>query len=1792
MSDGTVIIDTDLDNSGLEKGWKKANESAKSQAAKLASEYKKQGMSASEAFKKAWSEIERDSKEKANKTASNWNVSTENIKVKLNSLLASGTKAMAGIIAGAGATLTGLGAIAIKEGIQFESAFTGVRKTVDATEEQFTQLENAIRNMAKNMPESASEIAGVAEAAGQLGIKTANIEGFTETMVMLGDATNLSSEEAATQLARLANITGMSQEDFDKLGSSIVACGNNFATTEAEITAMSLRLAGAGSQVGMSESEIVGLSAALSSVGIEAEAGGSAFSTLISKMQLAAEKGGESLNDFSKVAGMSSSEFKKAFKEDASGAILSFIDGLSKCEENGQSAIGVLDGMGITEIRMRDALLRASGASETFTNAIELSNNAWEENTALTKEAETRYATMESQLKMLKNAAIDLGIEFYKSINNPIADIVKSARGMVEELSIAFKEKGFEGLVNKLGDVFSQIAIGIAEYTPSIIKASVQVIKSFIKGLKDNSNSISSSAVSIVESLADGIVDILPDVIDIGAELAINLIDGLSEKLPALTPRLTKAMIEIVNSILDNSEEFISAGAELLSGLAKGLSNEVPGLGAILDPMASALNLISNNADLVVSSIVGIGTALIALKGIDTVQSLVSSFRRLSTIVSLTSFTPVLVAVAAIGSAVALYNKEQRALNNTFNVSEEEMGFLEKALLNLNGVETKNRKELEEMGAVYKEFGENIGSNFRNKVEDSANAIHQFNVKLSEINLDGILDDSETDEFNNRVEECINIALETIENKRSESKEKMNSLFLADDSVIDKNEQAIIELCTAEFETEAEEVRKNQDEINKIYNQARTEGRSLTEDEISAIKQYYANIKQIELQVQAENNDELEYAKIDFNNRAKNLDAQGASELLVQKKSQLNELIIQKENEYDQIILKAEEGAAKLSGADKEAAEEKIELLKQKKEDTIKNYQDEWNEYKNIIDTESPSIVGQYSNFTGELLSEQDKLAIKGMEKFQENFDNLNSITETGWYRIRNSTTGDMENIYATVDKGTGEITGAWSETTNVCGGLTDEFKDKVKELGEEHEADKLKVQNAMAAMSSSTVNANGEIINSNDAVVGSLMSVVTATGETVDNVMNLNGMPVQIEFNSDGVITSMHQIGESMSDVEIKTNTATKQVNSDLDAIPNQARTVKEKAVTELEKMPEGMSAVGQNVTAGIGNGIDSGQGSLFSKIQSLCSNLLTKAKAVLDIHSPSRKMRDLVGKFIPLGIEAGIDLTASQLLNTVSNLGFNIVNTLHSIISSVDYSYLTKNVAEQLVSGWKSASGTFSNLAQEIENAQNQLDFTKTLKAEEDADYSAVYNKLEDVKAKIDELKDQKSETDSKGAKKSIESQQKVLEKEKESLEQQLKLEKEVAQKEIDKRKETAQEAVNIAKEKSEKLKNIAAATVDALKAKLEEEKTTALDAINSEMDAEENRYNKKIESIDSATEKKKASLEAEIALLEDEVEEENRLKEIQEAKNNIAVLETKMANTASVADKKAYALKIKNAKAALEEKQKEWNIEDEKAKIQEQINNIEEKSNKKKEALKEEYEVTKESYEKQKDEVEEYYSKLLETDSLNAQARYLLLQNNSSELVNLLQSYNPLWQDVGQSLADSLLYGLNSQKQSIKDAVEDMLNITGGAIKSKESHMAVSSGYATGTSYNKKSGLYNVDEKGFELSTNNNPVAYVSKGAGILNHMQSVKAIDDRVTSVKNEIYDQVSNQMAALKSMVIGQQQQMYALASAMAGNTTNNTSSIKEGDVYFNVEHFHNDNSQSIESISSELGFLYKKNKRC
>ena len=174
-----------------------------------------------------------------------------------------------------------------------ESAMTGVRKTVDATEEEFAQLESDLVNISQTTPSGFTEAAKVMEMAGQLGIPTEKLTDFTKAYIDLQESTNISGEQGAADLARFMNVTGEDITNTAKLGGVIVDLGNNFATTEQEILNMATRMGATAELAGFSATDILAFSTALSSVGIRAEAGGSAAGKLMKKMQLAAEVGGE-----------------------------------------------------------------------------------------------------------------------------------------------------------------------------------------------------------------------------------------------------------------------------------------------------------------------------------------------------------------------------------------------------------------------------------------------------------------------------------------------------------------------------------------------------------------------------------------------------------------------------------------------------------------------------------------------------------------------------------------------------------------------------------------------------------------------------------------------------------------------------------------------------------------------------------------------------------------------------------------------------------------------------------------------------------------------------------------------------------------------------------------------------------------------------------------------------------------------------------------------------------------------------------------------------------------------------------------------------------------------------------------------------------------------------------------------------------------------------------------------------------------------------------------------------------
>jgi TP901 family phage tail tape measure protein len=328
------------------------------------------------------------------------------------------------------ATAAGLG-LAAKAAIDWESAWAGVTKTVDGSPEQMAALESELRDLAMTLPAAHAEIAGVAEAAGQLGVERGAVAAFTKTMIDLSETTNLTADAAATAIAQLGNVLRLDlKNDVDNFGAALVALGNDGASTEADILSMAQRIGGAGATLGMSAQDVLGFAAALSNVGIEAEAGGSSISTAMIKIAEAVDKGGSKLDIFAETAGMSAADFTAAFRDDPAQAIATFIEGLGGVEAAGGSVFQVLESLGLSEIRVRDALMRLSQSSRGVATDLNLSARAWEENTALIEEAEKRYETTEAKIQIAKNTLVDLAIDVGGVLLPVLTELVESVAGI------------------------------------------------------------------------------------------------------------------------------------------------------------------------------------------------------------------------------------------------------------------------------------------------------------------------------------------------------------------------------------------------------------------------------------------------------------------------------------------------------------------------------------------------------------------------------------------------------------------------------------------------------------------------------------------------------------------------------------------------------------------------------------------------------------------------------------------------------------------------------------------------------------------------------------------------------------------------------------------------------------------------------------------------------------------------------------------------------------------------------------------------------------------------------------------------------------------------------------------------------------------------------------------------------------------------------------------------------------------------------------------------------------------
>ena len=479
------------------------------------------------------------------------------------------------------------GRYAINSAREIDSAYRDMRKTVNGTEEEFEHLLDSALQFSTTHFTTAEQMLEIESIGGQLGIAASDLEAFGETVANLDIATNIDADTVAQQLGKMGSVLGFTEDEYSKFGDSLVRLGNNMPVMESDITTLATRFMGMGKVVGMSADEILGWSAAASATGQKSEAAGSSMQRFISNMETAVVNGGDNLQTFASIAGMTASEFADAFNNNASGAMLSFIKGLGQMQREGKSVNQALKELGINNVRDKQLLeglavqmANASEGASLLEYALRLSNEAWHGLSSTTKDGAIEEAG---------DAAREAGKKA-EGFSGQVQQMINTAQLLSQELAkgalpyvIALKE-AFQGMteaVSAMPDSMKATLVGVIGFVAALgpLAVSIGAVGAAVDTLMEAFAAATASRTLARAAASGAFMNAMVKLEQVCAPAANGVLN------------IATAMSTAGSTILKFAPMFAIAGVAI-AGLAVGISDAVrksDNFRAATDGMASAV---------------------------------------------------------------------------------------------------------------------------------------------------------------------------------------------------------------------------------------------------------------------------------------------------------------------------------------------------------------------------------------------------------------------------------------------------------------------------------------------------------------------------------------------------------------------------------------------------------------------------------------------------------------------------------------------------------------------------------------------------------------------------------------------------------------------------------------------------------------------------------------------------------------------------------------------------------------------------------------------------------------------------------------------------------------------------------------------------------------------------------------------------------------------------------------------------------------------------------------------------
>lgn len=601
---------------------------------------------------------------------------------------------------------------------------------------------------------------------------------------------------------------------------------------------------------------------------------------------------------------------------------------------------------------------------------------------------------------------------------------------------------------------------------------------------------------------------------------AINNCDGATAKMAETMQDNLKGKITQLKSALEGAG--IAIGEKLipaLTDIVKGITNTVSSFNKLDEGTQKSIvkfGLIAAAAGPVISVIGKLVTGIGALVNVFSAAS--------GAVVAMSSvLTPLGVVVGTVAAGVLVWKKNQDLMNGTVLDSKENMGLFERALASLQGETVYTKEELQELGYTFDDITD-VNKDLQDAIYESKRDLADFKMVLHDITLDNTFTQEEANNLVSRVDGAFQSCLEAIEEKYGATQDAMSEMFSVD-GVINENESKILTWYQTQQDQMTAKASQLQEEINQIIANRTANGGELTEQEINQIQNRYAKIKQIELDCLADNEYERIRAQQEFILESNDLDLEGLSELVKNRREKYDEQNKDVLANYNTQIEYLKNHLGEMDYETRIAAEAQIEQLEKDRDKELEVNREYYSKDIDYVREHYGDLVDQIDLYSGNVKSRKDRHYEELLNKDLQYYANTQAITETGLTTLYNTTTGTWDMVYAKVDETTGQLVGIYDIQTGKVKAMTEEIAESLtNEAREWYNLQDSTVAVAIA-MGQAWVDSTGRIVNANGDVIGSLRNVTDNANGTKSALIDLDGRTYRVNVDGDGAITILEDV-------------------------------------------------------------------------------------------------------------------------------------------------------------------------------------------------------------------------------------------------------------------------------------------------------------------------------------------------------------------------------------------------------------------------------------------------------------------------------------------------------------------------------------------------------------------------------------------------------------------------------------------------------------------------------------------